>query len=71
MDSIPGLLAGAAMKATALLVVAAIITACWRSASASTRHLVWTVAVVASLLLPVAAIAVAGLGGDRLVAGDA
>ena len=66
MESILSLLAGAAAKATALLALAALVNLSWRTASASTRHFVWTIGVTAALVLPVAAIAIARLGAPRL-----
>ena len=45
------------MKATLFLGFAALLTAFWRSASASTKHLIWTVSVVSSLALPFAGLA--------------
>lgn len=48
-----------AVKATALLAAAAIVLAATgRRTSAATRHLIWTLAIVAVLLLPVLALAV-------------
>jgi beta-lactamase regulating signal transducer with metallopeptidase domain len=66
MESMVSLLAGAAVKATALLAVAALITTAWRTASASARHLIWTIAVLGALLLPVATVTVGMLGGPQL-----
>lgn len=66
MDAITGLLATAAVKATALLALAALVTSAWRTASASARHLIWTIAVMGALLVPVATALVGFLGGPRL-----
>ena len=48
-------LAAAAVKGAALLVAAGALVAVARQASAATRHLIWTVALVATLALPVVA----------------
>lgn len=42
----------AALKGTAILAGAAMITMTWRSASAAAKHLVWTIAVALTLALP-------------------
>lgn len=49
--------ADAVAKATILLAAAALVTALLRKGSASTRHLVWTCALLAALALPVLSIA--------------
>ena len=61
-----GLLTGAAVKATVILALAGLITALWRTASASTRHLVWTIAVASAFVLPFAAAGIALTGTPRL-----
>jgi beta-lactamase regulating signal transducer with metallopeptidase domain len=61
-----GLLTGAAVKATVILALAGLITALWRTASASTRHLVWTIAVASAFVLPFAAAGIALIGTPRL-----
>ncbi len=66
MDAILGFLAAAAAKATAILVLAGIVTSAWRSASASTKHLVWTTGIVAALVLPIAGLGFAMIGGPRI-----
>jgi beta-lactamase regulating signal transducer with metallopeptidase domain len=66
VEPLLSLVAGAALKATGILAVAAVVTAAWRTASASARHLVWAVAVTAALLLPFAAAAVSSLGAPRV-----
>src|SRR4051812_4665542 len=42
----------AALKGSAILGVAGVITVAWRSASAASRHLIWTLAIAWSLVLP-------------------
>ena len=66
MLSILPLLAGAALKATGILAFAALVVATWRTASASSRHLIWTTAVTSALLLPIVALAVVALGSPRV-----
>lgn len=66
MDQVLTLLAAAAAKATVVLILAGIVTTVWRSASASSRHLVWTAAIVSSLVIPVVAVVVARAGLPRL-----
>jgi beta-lactamase regulating signal transducer with metallopeptidase domain len=66
VESLLSLIAGAALKATGILVFAFLITAAWRTASASARHLVWATAVTAALLLPIAAIGLTRLGSPRV-----
>jgi len=46
------LLIDAAVKATVLLGAAALTTLALRRASAASRHLVWTIALLAALALP-------------------
>jgi hypothetical protein len=41
-----------AFKASAVLALAWVVVACMRGASASARHLVWTIGLVATLALP-------------------
>src|SRR5688572_3478355 len=60
------LLMSAAVKATVILALAGLITAVWRTASASTRHLVWTIAVASAFVLPFAAAGIALIGSPRL-----
>ena len=66
MQSILTLLAGAALKAAGILAFAALVVATWRTASASTRHFIWTAAVASALLLPVVALTVVALGSPRV-----
>ncbi len=66
MDATLSFLAEAAAKATAILVLAGIVTSAWRSASASTKHLVWTAGIVAALVLPIAGFGMAIFGGPRI-----
>ena len=47
------MLADAALKSFVIFAVACLIVALWRRSSASSRHLVWTSAVCASIALPV------------------
>ena len=60
------LLGGAAIKATFILAIAAIVTMTWRRASAASRHLVWTFAVGASLTVPLISAAIARLGAPQI-----
>ena len=48
----------ALVKASALLTIAALVAAALRRASAASRHLVWTCALLAALALPIVSIAV-------------
>lgn len=66
MDATLSFLATAAAKATAILVLAGIVTSAWRSASASTRHLVWTAGIAGALVIPIAGFGVAILDGPRI-----
>ncbi len=66
MDATLSFLAAAAAKGTAILVVAGLVTSAWRSASASTKHLVWTAAIAAALMLPIAGLGIAIFGGPRI-----
>ncbi|MGK2960911.1 MAG: M56 family metallopeptidase [Gemmatimonadaceae bacterium] len=66
MDPVLTLLAAAAAKATAVLLLAGLVTAFWRSASASSRHLVWTTAIISALVIPLAGIMLAEAGLPRL-----
>lgn len=66
MEAALAILAAAAVKATLILAFAGLLTAFWRTASASARHLVWTIAVASALILPLAAVAMAKLGAPRL-----
>jgi beta-lactamase regulating signal transducer with metallopeptidase domain len=66
MDMLPSLVLAATIKAAAILGLAGLVTLAWRSASASTRHLVWSVAVVSALILPIAGVALALSGGPRI-----
>jgi beta-lactamase regulating signal transducer with metallopeptidase domain len=51
-DAILDVLTTAALKAGVILAIAGLVTVVWRSASAAAKHLVWTVAVAASLAVP-------------------
>ena len=42
----------ASVKSAAILALAGLVNAAWRSASASTRHLVWTIGVASALAIP-------------------
>jgi beta-lactamase regulating signal transducer with metallopeptidase domain len=66
MEAALSILGAAAVKATLVLAFAGLLTAFWRTASASARHLVWTVAVASALILPLAAVAMSKLGAPRL-----
>jgi beta-lactamase regulating signal transducer with metallopeptidase domain len=55
-----------AFKGTVILGLAALITIVWRSASAAGRHLVWTLAVTASLALPLVAAAIYRVNAPRI-----
>src|SRR5215208_2662176 len=63
---IMNLVSGAALKAAVILAIAGLVTLAWRSASAAARHLVWTVAVTASLAVPALAIAIARLNAPHI-----
>src|SRR5688500_16576011 len=56
----------AAIKAAAILAAAGIVTASWRTASAATRHLIWTVAMCAAVAVPLIGIGIARLGGPTI-----
>jgi beta-lactamase regulating signal transducer with metallopeptidase domain len=56
----------AALKGTVILVLAGLVTVGWRSASASARHLIWTVGVSAALGLPIMAAAIKSLDAPRI-----
>jgi beta-lactamase regulating signal transducer with metallopeptidase domain len=43
----------AALKGTVILGIAGLVNVSWRSASAASRHLVWTIGVTAALALPI------------------
>ena len=66
MEAALSILGAAAVKATLILAFAGLLTAFWRTASASTRHLIWTIAVASALILPLAAVGVSKLGSPRL-----
>ena len=53
LERMAGTLADAALKSFVIFAVARLIVATWRTSSASSRHLVWTSAVCASIALPV------------------
>ena len=61
-----GLAGGAAIKAALMLAIAGLITSSWRSASAASRHLVWTLAVAASLAIPAISATIAKLDAPRI-----
>ena len=64
------ILAGSvALKGGVILVVAAVVNAAWRTASAAARHLVWTLAVSASLVLPIVIATIARIDGPRIEIG--
>ena len=60
------LLGGAAIKATFILAIAVLVTMTWRRASAASRHLVWTLAVAASLGVPLISAAIAKLDAPQI-----
>jgi beta-lactamase regulating signal transducer with metallopeptidase domain len=59
-------LGDAAVKAAAILAIAGLVTVAWRSASAATRHLIWTLAVCAALSVPAINIAIARFNAPRI-----
>ena len=61
-----GLAGGAAIKAALILAIAGLITSAWRSASAASRHLVWTLAVAASLAVPAISGTIGKLDAPRI-----
>ena len=61
-----GLAGGAAIKAALILAIAGLITSSWRSASAASRHLVWTLALAASLAVPAISATIAKLDAPRI-----
>lgn len=61
-----GLLGGAAIKAAFILALAPLVTLSWRRASAASRHLVWTLALAASLAVPALSAAIAKLDAPRI-----
>src|SRR3974390_2835978 len=52
-SQVPGLIFDAVLKSFLVLVFAGAICFCWRRSTASTRHLVWFLAVTGLLCLPV------------------
>ena len=52
-SQVAGVLLDASVKSFILLLVAGVVCLCWRRASASTRHLVWLLAMAGLLCLPV------------------
>lgn len=65
-NSMIGNLGDAAVKAAAILAIAGLVTVAWRSASAATRHLIWTLAVCTSLSVPAINIAIARFNAPRI-----
>lgn len=59
-------LAGAALKAGLILAIAGLVTLLWRTASAAAKHLVWTVAVAASLAGPALTTLLSRLDAPRI-----
>ena len=66
MQPVLSLLPAAAVKAAAILASAGLVTTLWRSASASAKHLVWTVAMVAAVVLPLAGVMIAKAGTPKI-----
>src|SRR5687768_9802354 len=60
------LLGGAALKAAVILALAGVVSAAWRSASAASRHLVWTLAVTAALAVPLMGAVIARLDAPQI-----
>ena len=60
------LVAGAALKAAVILAIAGLVTMTWRTASAAAKHLIWTLAVLASLAVPPLTIAIARFDAPRI-----
>jgi len=56
----------AALKGAVILAIAGLVNASWRSASASTRHLVWTIGVGLALTLPLLSAGIQQLGAPRI-----
>ena len=56
----------AALKAAVILAIAGLVTASWRSASASARHLVWTIGVASALTLPLLSAVIQRVGAPRI-----
>jgi beta-lactamase regulating signal transducer with metallopeptidase domain len=65
-SAILNVVAAAALKAGVILAIAGLVNVAWRSASAAARHLVWTVAVAASLAVPALTIALSQLDAPRI-----
>ena len=65
-SAILNVVAVAALKAGVILAIAGLVNLAWRSASAAARHLVWTVAVAASLAVPALTIALSQLDAPRI-----
>ncbi|HEX6576306.1 MAG TPA: M56 family metallopeptidase, partial [Gemmatimonadaceae bacterium] len=63
---IVGIVAGAAAKSAIILALALMVTISWRSASAAAKHMVLTIAVTASLAVPLIAVAIARLNAPRI-----
>ena len=51
-SAVLGLVGSAAVKAAVILAIAGLVSIAWRSASAASRHLVWTLGVSAALAIP-------------------
>ena len=65
-SAVLNIVAAAALKAGVILAVAGLLNVAWRSGSAAAKHLVWTVAVVASLAIPALTAALAQLDAPRI-----
>src|SRR5687767_3811510 len=56
----------AALKAFIILAIAGLVNTAWRSASASARHLVWTIGIASALTLPLLSAGIQRLGAPRI-----
>ena len=56
----------AALKAFIILAIAGLVITAWRSASASARHLVWTIGIASALTLPLLSAGIQRLGAPRI-----
>jgi beta-lactamase regulating signal transducer with metallopeptidase domain len=63
---IMGIIGSAGAKAAIILAVALLVTTAWRSASAAAKHLVWSIAVTATLAVPLIATAINRLNAPRI-----
>jgi beta-lactamase regulating signal transducer with metallopeptidase domain len=66
---IVSVLATASIKSAAILSLAGLVNALWRSSSASSRHLVWTIGIAAALATPALSLALKQLNAPAIHVG--